>query len=394
MSLTNVFIVSAARTPIGNFNGCFSKLSAADLGAVAIKEVLARANVKAEDVSEVIMGQALTAGQGQNPGRQAALAAGLPLSTPAYVLNMLCGSGLKSVMLGYQAILTGDAEIVVCGGQESMTKAPHVVHLRDGIKMGPASLLDTMLHDGLTDANYKIHMGVTAENLATKHGITREEQDEHALNSQKLTEESQKKGYFDKEIVPVTIKDRKGVETVIKQDEYPKHGSSIEEMQKLRPAFNQTGTVTAGNASGINDSAAAVLIMSEKQMKSRNLKPLARIVGFAHGGVDPREMGEGPIPAVNALCAKTGWNKHEVDVFELNEAFAAQAIAVQRGLQLDAKKINIHGGAISLGHPIGASGCRVLVTLLYAMERINAKRGIASLCIGGGMGIAIAVERS
>ncbi|XP_059620844.1 acetyl-CoA acetyltransferase [Phlebotomus argentipes] len=394
MSLTNVFIVSAARTPIGSFNGCFSKLSAADLGAVAIREVLSRANVKAEDVSEVILGQALTAGQGQNPGRQAALAAGLPLDVPAYVLNMLCGSGLKTVQLGFQAIRSGEATIVVCGGQESMTKAPHAIHLRDGVRMGPGTMVDTMLVDGLTDAQYKIHMGVTAENLAEKHSITREEQDAYALRSQQLTEESQKKGYFDKEIVPVTLKDRKGVETKVTQDEYPKHGASLADMQKLKPAFNPTGTVTAANASGINDSAAAVLLMGEEEMKRRNLQPLARIVAFAQGGVDPRMMGAGPVPAVNAVCARAGWRKEDVEVFELNEAFAAQAIAVQRELELDPARINIHGGAIALGHPIGASGCRVLVTLLYAMERTNARKGIASLCIGGGMGIAIAVERA
>ncbi|XP_055709159.1 acetyl-CoA acetyltransferase [Phlebotomus papatasi] len=392
MSLTNVYIVSAARTPIGSFNGCFSKLSAADLGAVVIKEVLTRANVKAEDVSEVILGQALTAGQGQNPGRQAALAAGIPLETPAYVLNMLCGSSVKSVMLGYQAIRSGDAKIVICGGQESMTKAPHAIHLREGVRLGPGTMLDTLLHDGLTDAQYNIHMGVTAENLAEKHRITREEQDAHALKSQQLTEESQKKGYFDKEIVPVTVKDRKG-EIKITQDEHPKHGASLADMQKLRPAFTSTGTVTAGNASGINDSAAAVLLMGEDEMKRRGLQPLARIVAFAQGGVDPRVMGIGPVPAVNAVCTKAGWNKKDVDIFELNEAFAAQAIAVQRELELDPAKINIQGGAIALGHPIGASGARILVTLLYAMERTNAKKGIASLCIGGGMGIAIAVER-
>ncbi|GAB0099780.1 acetyl-CoA acetyltransferase [Sergentomyia squamirostris] len=393
MSMTNVFIVSAARTPIGSFNGCFSKLTAADLGAVAIKEVLARANVKAEDVSEVILGQALTAGQGQNPGRQAALAAGLPLETPAYVLNMLCGSGLKSVMLGYQAIRNGDSKIVVCGGQESMTRAPHAIHLREGVRMGPGTMVDTMVHDGLTDAQYKIHMGVTAENLAEKFKITREEQDAYALRSQQLTEHSQKNGYFDREIAKVTIKDRKG-ETVISRDEYPKNGATLADMQKLRPAFNPTGTVTAGNASGINDSAAAVLLMGEDEMKRRNLTPLAKIVAFAQGGVDPRIMGSGPVPAVNTVCDKAGWNKKDVEVFELNEAFAAQAISVQRELDIEAEKINIHGGAIALGHPIGASGCRVLVTLLYAMERIGAKKGIASLCIGGGMGIAIAVERS
>lgn len=336
--------------------------------------------------------QALTAGQGQNPGRQAALAAGVPLETPAYVLNMLCGSSVKSVMLGYQAIRSGDAKIVICGGQESMTKAPHAIHLREGVRLGPGTMLDTLLHDGLTDAQYNIHMGVTAENLAEKHRITRDEQDAQALKSQQLAEESQKKGYFDKEIVPVTVKDRKG-EIKITQDEHPKHGASLADMQKLRPAFTSTGTVTAGNASGINDSAAAVLLMSEDEMKSRGLQPLAKIVAFAQGGVDPRVMGLGPVPAVNAVCTKAGWNKKDVDIFELNEAFAAQAIAVQRELELDPAKINIQGGAIALGHPIGASGARILVTLLYAMERTNAKKGIASLCIGGGMGIAIAVER-
>ncbi|XP_017863104.1 PREDICTED: acetyl-CoA acetyltransferase [Drosophila arizonae] len=390
--MSDVYIVSAARTPIGSFNGTLSKLKASDLGSVVIKEVLKRAHVEAPQVNEVIMGQALTAGQGQNPARQAALKAGLPIEVPAYGINILCGSGLKTVVLGYQAIRSGDAKIVIAGGQESMSSAPHVVHLRQGIKMGPATLLDTMVHDGLTDAVNQIHMGITAENLAEKYQISREAQDAQALQSQQLAEQAQKLGYFDAEIVPVEIKDRKGTQ-IFSKDEYIKAGSTLEGLQRLRPAFKEGGTVTAGNASGVNDSAAAVLLMSGEEVNKRGLKPLAKIIGWTQSGIEPNVMGLGPVTAVESLLTKIGWTRDDVDLYELNEAFAAQALAVLKCLKLDEKKVNVHGGAIALGHPIGASGARVLVTLLYALERTGGRRGIASLCIGGGMGIALAVER-
>ncbi|KAM7357207.1 acetyl-CoA acetyltransferase 2 [Cochliomyia hominivorax] len=393
MTSNEVFIIAAARTPIGSFNGTLSKLKASDLGAIVIKDLLKRSQVEAKDVEEVIMGQALTAGQGQNPARQASLAAGLPIEVPAYNLNMLCGSGLKTVALGYQSIRCGDNNIVICGGQESMSLAPHVMHLRQGIKMGPGSMVDSMVHDGLTDAIHNIHMGITAENLAREFNITREEQDQAACKSQNLAEEAQKNGYFLKEITPVEIVDRKGT-TVIDKDEYIKFGTTVENLQKLRPCFiPQTGTVTAGNASGINDSAAAVLLMSKAELEKRNLKPLAKIVAWAQTGLKPEIMGLGPVSAVKSVLAKANWSKDEVDLYELNEAFAAQSLAVLKSLELDAAKVNINGGAIALGHPIGASGCRVLVTLLYALERTGGRKGVASLCIGGGMGIAMAVER-
>lgn len=392
MSSQQVFIVSAARTPIGNFQGSLSKVSPQELGSIAIKEVLKRANVNSEDVSEVIMGQSLTAGHGQNPARQASIKAGIPCKTPAYLINMLCGSGLKSVMLGYQSILTGDSEILVCGGQESMSQSPHCIHLRDGTKMGNGALVDTMLIDGLTDAMENIHMGITAENLAREYQITREECDLLALKSQNLAELAQTNGYFDKEIVPVeTVVGRTTINLTF--DEYVKKGTLLTNLTKLRPCFQKDGIVTAGNASGINDSAAAVLLMSEKEVKNRNITPLARIVGFSQSGIEPRIMGRAPIITVQNLLKKINWTIDEVDLFELNEAFAAQAVSVNKGLGIDGEKVNIHGGAIALGHPIGASGTRVLVTLLYALERTGGKKGIASLCIGGGMGIAIAVER-
>uniref|UniRef100_A0A182U1K7 Acetyl-CoA acetyltransferase n=1 Tax=Anopheles melas TaxID=34690 RepID=A0A182U1K7_9DIPT len=386
-----VFIVSAARTPIGNFMGTLASLSAADLGAVAVKEVLQRASVDPADVSEVILGQSLTAGQGQNPARQASIKAGVPKEVPAYNINMLCGSGLKTVALGYQAIRAGDATVVVAGGQESMSKAPHVMHMRSGTKMGEAKMVDSMLNDGLTDAFYDLHMGITAENLAKEFDIGREAQDAFAAKSQRLAEESQQKGYFTEEIVPVEVAGRK--ETIkFAVDEYPKHGTTAEGLAKLRPCFIKDGTVTPGNASGINDSAAAVLLMSGEEVQKRNTKPMAKIVAYAQTGICPKTMGAGPISAVQAVLQKASWKLEEVDLFELNEAFAAQALAVNKGLGVDPAKVNVGGGAIALGHPIGASGCRVLVTLLYALKRTGGKKGVASLCVGGGMGVAMAVE--
>ncbi|XP_017104042.2 acetyl-CoA acetyltransferase, cytosolic [Drosophila bipectinata] len=390
--MSDVYIVSAARTPIGSFNGSLSKLKASDLGSVVIQEVLRRANVTGQQVSEVILGQALNAGQGQNPARQASLKAGLPIQVPAYGINMLCGSGLKTVALGYQAIRSGDASIVVAGGQESMSLAPHVMLLRQGVKMGPGTLVDSMIHDGLTDAMENIHMGITAENLAEQYNISREEQDAYAVKSQNRAEEAQKNGFFDKEIVPVEIKDRKGTQ-IFNKDEYIKPGSTVEGIQKLRAAFKEGGSITAANASGVNDSAAAVLLASAEEVAKNGLKPLAKIVGWTQSGIEPKVMGLGPVTAVEALLTKIGWKREEVDLYELNEAFAAQSLAVLHDLKLDASKVNVNGGAIALGHPIGASGARVLVTLLYALERTGGRRGIASLCIGGGMGIALAVER-
>ncbi|XP_052869958.1 acetyl-CoA acetyltransferase [Anopheles cruzii] len=387
----DVFIVSAARTPIGNFMGALASLSAAELGAVAVKEVLHRAAVNPADVDEVILGQTLAAGQGQNPARQASMKAGLPKEVPAYNINMLCGSGLKTVALGYQSIRTGDAKIVIAGGQESMSKAPHALHLRDGTKMGEAKMVDTLLRDGLTDAFYDLHMGATAENLGKEYNIGREEQDTFAAKSQQLAEESQRKGYFRDEIVPVSVVGRK--ETVqFSVDEYPKHGTTAESLSKLRPCFMKDGTVTPGNASGINDSAAAVLLMGGAEVAKRNAKPLAKVVAYSQTGICPKTMGAGPISAVQAVVQKAGWKLEDVDLFELNEAFAAQALAVNKGLGVDPAKVNIGGGAIALGHPIAASGCRVLVTLLYALKRTGGKKGVASLCVGGGMGVAMAVE--
>ncbi|XP_058452804.1 acetyl-CoA acetyltransferase-like [Malaya genurostris] len=386
-----VYIVSAARTPIGNFLGTVASLSAAELGAVVVKEVLTRASVPPADVDEVILGQALTAGQGQNPARQAAIKAGVPKEVPAYLVNMLCGSGLKTVSLGYQAIRSGDASVVVAGGQESMSKAPHALHLRNGTKMGDTKMIDTMLFDGLTDAFYDIHMGITAENVATESGVTREQQDSFATQSQRRVEEAQSKGYFKEEIVPVQVPGRKETIT-FEKDEFPKPGTTLEGLAKLKPCFIKDGTVTPGNASGLNDSAAAVLLMSGAEIQKRNVKPLARIVAIAQTGVCPKTMGTAPISAVSKVLQKAGWKLDDVDLFELNEAFAAQSVAVINGLGVDPAKVNVNGGAIALGHPVGASGCRVLVTLLYALKRTNGKKGVASLCIGGGMGIAMAVE--
>ncbi|XP_063707189.1 acetyl-CoA acetyltransferase [Culicoides brevitarsis] len=392
MSLKDVYIVSAARTPIGSFNGALSSLPAAELGSVVIKEVCARANVDPKDVNEVVMGQALTAGQGQNPGRQATLKAGLPIDCPGYVLNILCGSGLKSVENSFYKIRAGGADIMVCGGQESMSKAPHVMHLRNGTKMGNSSMVDSMIHDGLTDAFTNIHMGETAENLAKEYNVSREEQDAYAARSQNLAEQAQKSGAFDEEIVSVSVPSRKET-VVVSKDEYLKHGTTVEGLSKLRACFIKDGTVTPGNASGINDSAAAVLLMSQDEVQKRGVQPLARIVAFANAGCEPKVMGIGPVKAVQKVLQLAGWTMDDVDLFELNEAFAAQSLAVVKALGCNPEKVNVNGGAIALGHPIGASGCRVLVTLLYAMKQRGAKKGVASLCIGGGMGIAIAVER-
>lgn len=390
--MTEVVIAAAARTPVGNFNGAFASLPAHELGAVAIKGALARAKVAPEEVDEVVMGQILTAGAGQNPARQAAMAAGIPHEKTAYGINQLCGSGLRSVALGFQAIRQGDARIVVAGGQESMTQAPHCANLRAGQKMGELTLLDTMLKDGLWDAFHGYHMGVTAENVAQKYQITRAEQDEFAYHSQRKAAEAMAAGRFKDEIVPVTVKGRKG-DVVVEQDEYPKPDTTVEVLAKLRPAFNKDGTVTAGNASGINDGAAAVVLMTAEEAGKRGITPLARIVAWATAGVDPAIMGTGPIPASRAALAKAGWKVADLDLIEANEAFAAQAISVNKEMGWDTAKVNVNGGAIALGHPIGASGARVLTTLLYEMQRRGAKKGLATLCIGGGMGIAMCVER-
>nr|WP_191058730.1 acetyl-CoA C-acetyltransferase [Geminicoccus harenae] len=390
--MSDVVIVSAARTAIGSFNGALSTLPAHDLGKVVIQAVLERAKVDAAEVSEVMLGQILTAAQGQNPARQAAVNAGLPVDVPAYGVNMLCGSGLKTVAMAYQAIRGGDSSIVIAGGQESMSQAPHASYLRAGAKMGSVEMVDTMIKDGLWDAFNGYHMGNTAENVAEKWQITREQQDEFALRSQNKAEAAVKSGRFKDEIVPVTIKTRKG-DVVVEQDEYPRFGATIEAMQKLRAAFAKDGTVTAGNASGINDGAAAVLVMSAEEASKRGLTPLARIVSWAQAGVDPAIMGSGPIPASRAALKKAGWKADDLDLVEANEAFAAQACAVNKDLGWDTDKVNVNGGAIALGHPVGASGARVLVTLLHEMQKRDAKKGLATLCIGGGMGIAMCVAR-
>jgi acetyl-CoA C-acetyltransferase len=388
----DIVIVSAARTPVGSFNGAFAALPAHDLGKVAIKSALERAGVEPGRVSEVILGQILTAGQGQNPARQASIGAGIPVESPAWGVNQLCGSGLRAVALGYQAILNGDSEIVVAGGQESMSMAPHTAHLRNGTKMGSLEMVDTMIKDGLWDAFNGYHMGNTAENVAKQYQITRVQQDEFAVASQNKAEAAQKAGKFKDEIVPVTIKSRKG-DVVVDADEYPKHGTTIDAIAKLRPAFDKEGTVTAANASGINDGAAAVVLMKASEAARLGKTPLARIVSWAHAGVDPSIMGTGPIPASRAALKKAGWKIEDLDLVEANEAFAAQACAVNKDLGWDTSKVNVNGGAIAIGHPIGASGARVLVTLLHEMGRRNAKKGLATLCIGGGMGIALCVER-
>jgi acetyl-CoA C-acetyltransferase len=390
--MTEVVIASAARTPIGAFNGSLSSVPAHYLGEVAIREALRRAGVEPGEVSEVVLGQVLTAGTGQNPARQAAVNAGIPVEKTAYAINQLCGSGLRTVALGFQAIKMGDAEIVVAGGQESMSQAPHTMHLRNGTKMGDTQLIDTMLRDGLLDAFQGYHMGTTAENVAEKWQITREQQDQFATASQNKAEAAIKEGKFKDEIVSVTIKGRKG-DVVVDTDEFPKAGVTAEALGKLRPAFSKTGTVTAGNASGINDGAAALLLMGADAAEKRGIKPLARIVSWATAGVDPAIMGSGPIPASRLALQKAGWSVDDLDLIEANEAFAAQACAVNKDLGWDPSKVNVNGGAIALGHPIGASGARVLITLLHEMQKRDAKKGLATLCIGGGMGIALTVAR-
>jgi acetyl-CoA C-acetyltransferase len=389
---TDVIIANAARTPIGTFGGALSSLTAADLGTVAIREALSRAGVAPQDVSEVILGHVLTAGQGQNPARQASIHAGLPDMVPAYTINHVCGSGLKAVGLAAQAIRSGDSSIVVAGGQESMSQAPHAMHLRNGTKMGDAAMIDTMIRDGLWDAFNGYHMGNTAENVAEKYQISREDQDEFACLSQNKAEAAMKAGRFADEIVPVTIKGRKG-DTVVDTDEFPRHGTTLEGLAKLRPAFTKDGSVTAGNASGINDGAAALVMMSGAEAQKRGIQGLARIVSFAQAGVDPALMGTGPIPASRRALALAGWDADELDLIEANEAFAAQALAVGKDLGFDPTKLNVNGGAIALGHPIGASGARVLITLLHEMQKRDAKKGLATLCIGGGMGVAMCVSR-
>jgi acetyl-CoA C-acetyltransferase len=390
--MTNVVIAAAARTPVGSFNGAFASLAAHELGAIAIGEALNRAKVAPAEVDEVVMGQILAAGAGQNPARQAAMKAGIPAEKTAYGINQLCGSGLRAVALGFQAIRNGDSAIVVAGGQESMTQAPHCVHLRVGVKMGAAELTDTMLRDGLMDAFHGYHMGNTAENVARNWQIGREEQDRFALASQNKAEAAQKAGKFRDEIVPVTVKTRKG-DVVVADDEYPKHGTTLETLAKLRAAFDKAGTVTAGNASGINDGAAVAVLMSEAEAARRGVTPLARIVSWATAGVDPAIMGSGPIPASRKALEKAGWKAADLDLIEANEAFAAQACAVNKDMGWDVSKVNVNGGAIAIGHPVGASGARVLNTLLFEMQRRGARKGLATLCIGGGMGIALCVER-
>ncbi|UPK37187.1 acetyl-CoA C-acetyltransferase [Bradyrhizobium sp. 186] len=388
----DVVIVSAARTPVGSFNGAFATLPAHDLGAVAIKAALERGGIEPGRVSEVIMGQILTAAQGQNPARQASINAGIPVESPAWGVNQLCGSGLRTVALGYQALLNGDSSIVVAGGQESMSTAPHAQYLRSGVKMGGLELIDTMIRDGLWDAFNGYHMGNTAENVAKQYQITRSQQDEFAVASQNKAEAAQKAGKFKDEIVPVTLKSRKG-DIVVDTDEYPRHGTTVDAMGKLRPAFEKDGTVTAGNASGINDGAAAVVLMTAKEAARQGKQPLARIVSWGQAGVDPKIMGTGPIPASRTALKKAGWNVGDLDLIEANEAFAAQACAVNKDLGWDPAKVNVNGGAIAIGHPIGASGARVLVTLLHEMRKRNSKKGLATLCIGGGMGIAMCLAR-
>ncbi len=390
--MTDVVIVAAARTPVGSFNGALASQEAHDLGRVAISGALERSGVEPGDVDEVIMGQILQAGEGQNPARQASVSAGIPVESPAWSLNQLCGSGLRAVAVGAQQVAAGDARVVVAGGQESMSRAPHCIHLRNGTKMGDADMIDTMIRDGLWDAFNGYHMGVTAENVARRWQITREDQDEFAVTSQNRAEAAQKAGRFADEIVPVTITTRKG-ETVVDEDEYIRHGVEISHLAKLRPAFEKEGTVTAGNASGINDGAAAVVLMSAAEAERRGLRRMATIRSWAHAGVDPAIMGSGPIPASRRALDKAGWKIADLDLVEANEAFAAQACAVNKELGLDPGKVNVNGGAIAIGHPIGASGGRVLTALLHEMQRRDARKGLATLCIGGGMGIAMCVER-
>jgi acetyl-CoA C-acetyltransferase len=389
---STIVIASAARTPVGSFNGSLASLPAHELGKVAIKAALDRAGLQPGDITEVVLGQVLTAGQGQNPARQASIAAGIPVDAPAWSINQVCGSGLRAVALGAQQILTGASNVVIAGGQESMSQSQHAAYLRSGTKMGALELVDTMIKDGLWDAFNGYHMGVTAENVARQWQITREDQDKFAVASQNKAEAAKKAGRFKDEIVPVTIKGKKG-DTIVDHDEYIREGATLDSVAKLRPAFDKAGTVTAGNASGINDGAAAVVLMTLAEAQKRGIEPLARIVSWAHAGVDPSIMGTGPIPASKKALEKAGWTVKDLDLVEANEAFAAQACAVNKGLGWDTDKVNVNGGAIAVGHPIGASGARILTTLLYELKRRNAKRGLATLCIGGGMGIALCVER-
>lgn len=392
--MTDVVIVSAARTAVGKFGGSLAKIAAPELGASVIRAVLERAGVKPEQVSEVILGQVLTAGSGQNPARQALIAAGLPNAVPGMTINKVCGSGLKAVMLAANAVVAGDAEIVVAGGQENMSAAPHVLPgSRDGFRMGDAKLVDSMIVDGLWDVYNKYHMGITAENVAKEYGITREAQDQFAALSQNKAEAAQKAGRFDDEIVPIEIPQKKGEPLRFATDEFVRHGVTAESLAGLKPAFAKEGTVTAANASGINDGAAAVLVMSAKKAEALGLEPLARIKAYANAGVDPSVMGMGPVPASRRCLERAGWSVGDLDLMEINEAFAAQALAVHKQMGWDTSKVNVNGGAIAIGHPIGASGCRILVTLLHEMLKRDAKRGLASLCIGGGMGVALALER-
>ena len=390
--MTSVVIASAGRTPVGSSNGAFANVPAHELGAAAIRGALERAGVDASEVDEVIMGQILTAGEGQNPARQASMAAGCPKETTAWNLNQLCGSGLRAVALGMQQIATGDASIIVAGGQESMSMAPHCAHLRGGVKMGDMKMIDTMLKDGLMDAFNGYHMGTTAENVAKQWQLSRDEQDAFAVASQNKAEAAQKAGKFKDEIVPFTVKTRKG-ETVVSDDEYIKHGVTLDGVGKLRPAFDKEGTVTAANASGINDGGAATVLMSEEEAARRGITPMARIVSWATAGVDPSIMGTGPIPASRKALEKAGWSIGDLDLVEANEAFAAQACAVNKDLGWNTDIVNVNGGAIAIGHPVGASGARILNTLLFEMKRSGASKGLATLCIGGGMGVAMCIER-
>ncbi len=392
MKADDIVIVAAARTPVGSFNGSLASLPAHELGKIVLEAVMERAGVKPDEVDEVILGQVLTAAQGQNPARQAALGAGISQDAPAWGLNQVCGSGLRAVVTGAQQIAAGDANIVIAGGQESMSQSVHATHLRNGVNMGNAALIDTMVKDGLWDAFNDYHMGATAENVADKWQITREQQDAFAVASQNKAEAARKAGKFKDEIVPVTIKTRKG-ETVVSEDEYIREGATIEGVAKMRPAFKKDGSVTAANASGINDGAAVVVLMKAGDAEKRGLKPLARIASWAQAGVDPAVMGSGPIPASRKALEKAGWTPQDLDLIEANEAFAAQACAVNKDLGWDTDKVNVNGGAIAIGHPIGASGARVLVTLLHEMQKADAKKGLTTLCIGGGMGIAMCVER-
>ena len=390
--MRDIVIVSAARTPVGSFNGALASLPAHELGRVAILAAIERAGISAADVDEVILGQVLQAGAGQGPARQAAVNAGIPVESPAWSLNQLCGSGLRAVALGAQQIMDGSANLVIAGGQESMSQAPHASHLRGGTKMGDVSFMDTMTRDGLIDAFHGYHMGQTAENIAARWQITREDQDNFAVASQNKAEAAQKAGRFAGEIAPVTIKGRKG-DTIVDQDEYIRHGATLDSVSGLRPAFNKEGSVTAANASGLNDGAAAMVLMSAEEAKTRGLKPLARIASWATAGVDPEIMGTGPIPASRKALERAGWTVADLDLIESNEAFAAQSICVVRDLGLDPAKVNVNGGAIAIGHPIGASGARILTTLLHEMRRSGASKGLATLCVGGGMGVAMCVEQ-